>query len=378
MKLRPPASEGEREAANYMAGILERECGCKEVITETFTTHPAAFYGYFFFTAALCTLCTLFFFISQWMSIVFGCMCVFLFISQFVLYREIIDPLFPEKESVNVTAIRSCHGETRQRILLNGHTDAAWEFPLNYHFGGIVFEIPGVASLSGVIIYTILSVLALSGAGEWVRIVGLSGLVFIPFYILLACTYNIRRTVEGANDNLTGCFLGIALLREMEQKGIRLEHTEIGVLLTGSEEAGTKGAKHWSKMHKNDFNDVPTYILCLDTIHDPDQLMVNNRDLNSTVRSDPMLCETFMQAAKAAGVPCKNGRVPLFGGSTDSAAFTQGGFRSVGITGLSHILENYYHTRRDSWDNLNPEGLDNCFKAVDMFVRLMDEKITDK
>ena len=38
-------------------------------------------------------------------------------------------------------------------------------------------------------------------------------------------------------------------------------------------------------------------------------------------------------------VPCTNGRVPLMGGSTDSAAFTQGGFRSIGITGLSHNLE---------------------------------------
>jgi hypothetical protein len=56
--------------------------------------------------------------------------------------------------------------------------------------------------------------------------------------------------------------------------------------------------------------------------------------------------------------------VPLFGGSTDSAAFTQGGFRSVGITGLNHRLEDYYHTRNDTGDNLNCAGLENCFRAT--------------
>ena len=318
----------------------------------------------------------MFFFICQWFSIVFGCLAVFLFLFQFVLYRQVIDPLFPKRESVNITAIRPCKGEIRQRIFLNGHIDAAWEFPLNYYFGGVVFEIPGVVSLSGVIVYMILSVCALCNTGDWTDTAGLCGFVFLPFYILLAATYNPKRIVDGANDNLSGCFLGIALLREMEQTGVSLKHTEVGVILTGSEEAGTRGAKQWCKVHKDDFRDVPTYILCLDTIHDPDQLMVNQKDLNSTVKSDPALCRAFLQAAKTAGVPCRKGRVPLFGGSTDSAAFTQGGFRSAGVTGLSHVLEDYYHTRRDSWDNLNPQGLENCYLAISTMIRTMDGEIT--
>ena len=52
------------------------------------------------------------------------------------------------------------------------------------------------------------------------------------------------------------------------------------------------------------------------------------------------------------------------GGATDAAAFTKGGFRAVGITGLNHRLERYYHTRRDSFDNLNAEGLDACYRAA--------------
>ena len=126
-------------------------------------------------------------------------------------------------------------------------------------------------------------------------------------------------------------------------------------------------------MHRGEYADVPTYIISYDTIHDPKQLAVNTRDLNSTVKSDPELCELFLKAAEQAGVPCKKDVVPLFGGATDSAAFTQGGFRSIGITGLSHVLEDYYHTRRDSYDNMNEEGLENCIRATAALIDMLDK-----
>ena len=74
-------------------------------------------------------------------------------------------------------------------------------------------------------------------------------------------------------------------------------------------------------------------------------------------------------------MPCKKGWVPPLGGATDSAAFTQGGFRSVGITGLNHKLEDYYHTRRDFCDNMNPEGLKNCYKATVQVLERIDKTI---
>lgn len=375
MKKRAPGSTGEREAAEYAAGVLEQDCGCKEVMKERFREHPDSFYGYFYCSAIFDTLCAAGFFVSPVLSILFGCAALLLFLIHFVLYKKILDPLFPEKESMNVTAVRPCSGEIRQRVFLNGHIDAAWEFPLNYYCGGIVFEIPGLMATVGVFYYIGLSLCLLCRAGSWVYTAGRWGLIFVPFFLLLAVTYDPKRVVDGANDNLSGCYMGIALLREMERTGIRAEHTEIGVILTGSEEAGLRGAKTWAEAHKEDYQDVPTYILCFDTIHDPRCLMVNRRDLNDTVAADRELCDLFLDAAASAGVPCRKGKVPLFGGSTDSAAFTQGGFRSVGITGLNHVLEDYYHTRRDTYDNLDPEGLENCYKAVVTLIDRMDHRI---
>ena len=364
MKKRAPGSAGEREAAEYMAGVLRAECGCADVRVERFRVHPAAFYGYFYFSMAFDMLCCVGLFLHPWVSVIAGCAALMLFLFQCVLYRQVIDGLFPAREGTNVTAVRPCTGEVRRRVFFNGHTDAAWEFPLNYRCGGVVFEIPGVMALLGVLYCVAVAVCALCGAGGWTGRAARWGLLFLPFFAAVGFTYDPRRVVDGANDDLSGCYMGIALLRALEENGIGLSHTEVGVILTGCEEAGLRGAKAWCAAHRDDYRDVPTFIISFDTIHDPRHLMVNARDLNGTLAADAGLCGVFLRAAEDAAVPCRRGWVPPFGGATDSAAFIQGGFRSAGVTGLNHRLEDYYHTRRDTWDNLDPEGLENCYRAA--------------
>ena len=77
------------------------------------------------------------------------------------------------------------------------------------------------------------------------------------------------------------------------------------------------------------------------------------------------------EAAEDLKIFCKKGMVPPLGGATDDAAFAKAGFRATGITGLNHKLENYYHTRRDTYDNMNEQGLADCFavsvRALEMF-----------
>ena len=335
---RAPGTPGEKEAAGYLADKLQDECGCSEVRTETFTVRPAAFYGYFYITGGLGVLTAALFFVTPVLSIIIGVLDLLLFIFQFGLYKELIDPIFPKKTSVNVTGIRKCSGDCKRRIFICGHIDAPWEFTLNYHFGGIVFEIPGAASVFGVLFYMAISIAALTGAA-WTHTAALIGLIFIPFFILVGFTYNTNVVSDGANDNLTGCLMGVALLKEMEALGIDAENTEIGVILTGSEEAGLKGAAAWSSAHRGDFDDVPTYILCFDTIHDPQYFMANAKDLNGLLKTDQKLCGAFLEAAEDAGVPCKKGWVPPFGGSTDCTAFIRGGFRSISVTGLNMRLK---------------------------------------
>ena len=38
----------------------------------------------------------------------------------------------------------------------------------------------------------------------------------------------------------------------------------------------------------------------------------------------------------------------------------------------------YYHTRRDSWDNLNREGLENCYRAAVRLIETAESAVQDK
>ena len=376
---RDPGSEGEKQACEYMADVLRKDCGCEDVKVESFTEHPGAFYGWLYLTVtfALASIALLFFFpLASIVLIVVGLLIMFL---EFGIYKQAVDWLFPKRTGHNVTAIKKCTGTVERRIFFNGHPDAAWEWPVNYRFGGAAFEAHAIFCVVGALYYLGLAIaqVATNGlAGAAVSSVigkcGLGGLIFVPFLILLYNMSNSRRVVDGANDNLTACYMGISILKAMRDAGVDLEHTEVGVLLTGSEEAGLRGAKAWSEAHKDDYNDVPTFFYSYDTIHDPKYLMVNYRDLNSTVKSDAELGDLFLEAAEAVGIPCKKGVVPPMGGATDAAAFAQAGRRAVGITGLNHNLEDYYHTRRATYDNLNEEGLSNCYAASVKLLEMFD------
>ena len=376
---RDPGSEGEKEACEFMAEALRKECGCEDVRLEPFTEHPGAFYGWLYLTVtlALASIAMLFFFpLGSILAIVIG---LTIMVLEFGIYKQAVDFLFPKRTGHNVTAVKKCTGTVERRVFFNGHPDAAWEWPVNYKFGGAAFEAHAIFCVVGALYYLGLAIAQVASHGlEGAQIstligkMGLGGLIVVPFLILLYNMSDRRRVVDGANDNLTGCYMGIAILKAMRDAGIDLEHTEVGVVLTGSEEAGLRGAKAWCEAHKDEYNDVPTYFYSYDTIHDPKFLMVNYRDLNATVPSDTALGDLFMEAAAELDIPCSKGMVPPMGGATDAAAFAQAGRRAVGITGLNHNLEDYYHTRRDTYNNMNEEGLSNCYAASVKALEMVD------
>ena len=377
---RDPGSKGEQQACEYMADVLKNECGCERADVESFKENPGSFFGWIYFTITfvLAAVAISFFYpLVSIILIVIGLLIVFM---QFGLYKKFIDRFFPEKTGHNVTAVKSCKGEVKRRIFFNGHPDAAWEWPVNYKLGGVGFEGHAVICGIGAVYYLVISIMLVAKNGleyvsfdadETLGLLRLIGLVFVPFLIGLYWMWNENRVVDGANDNLSGCYMGIAILKALKEEGIEFENTEVGVILTGSEEAGLRGAKAWCAAHKGEFDDVPTFIFSYDTIHDPKNLMTNYRDLNGTVKADKDVSDLFMEAAKELDISCKKGWVPPLGGATDSAAFAQAGFRATGVTGLNHKLEDYYHTRRDTYDNMNEQGLADCFaisvKALEMF-----------
>ena len=288
----PAGSEQEHEAQKLMAAELDGACDKVEI--EPFDVHPGAFLGWILTDGIMMIAAiVLFFFGMSVISLVLSALSLIFAIVEFLLYKKMLDPFFPKKTSHNVVAVRKPKGEVKRRIIFSGHSDSANEWRFTY-YGGSKLLVPIIGlSFVGILLGLVLNIWAIaaghgfsiadSGALNILRYVFLA---WIPILFVALFFENKKRPVMGANDNLTGCFISMAVVKYMQHHDIRFENTEVWVVLTGSEEAGLRGAKAFCKAHKDELGDVETVFVGLDTIRDYDFMAIYSRDLTGTVKND--------------------------------------------------------------------------------------------
>ncbi len=364
---RDPGSEGERAAQEYMRSELDKYTDSS--VLEDFKINPGSFFGWIPFTATCALLGLLSSFLVAWLPIVFIVLGLIPMLTQFILYKTTFDPLFAEKISCNLMATKQPQGEVKRRIIFGGHADATWEWTINYKFGGVGFAIEFLVSLIGAIYLIFLGIYGAAKGGTSLTL-SLIGLVFVPFWIGLYFFSNSKIVVDGANDNLTACLTSIAIIKALNEEGIKLENTELCAFISGSEECGLRGAKAWAAAHKDDYNDVETIFIPLETLREVNHLSIYSRDLNGIVKTDPQVCKLLKIASANAGFPNVN-YATVTVGSTDSAALVQAGLKAATLAAMDHNLQDYYHTRRDTYDNISEEcleaSLDICLAALEEF-----------
>ena len=240
MDKRDPGSAGEKQACEYMADVLKKDCGCERADVESFKENPGSFFGWIYFTITFVLAAIVLFFFCPIVSAILIVAGLTIVLLQFGFYKKCVDRFFPEKTGHNVTAVKKCSGEVKRRIFFNGHPDAAWEWPVNYALGGVGFEGHAVICGIGAVYYLVISIISTVKYGAFGMIshdvtlfkMALWGLIFVPFLIGLYWMWNKNRIVDGANDNLSGCYMGIAVLKALHDQGITLENTEVGVILS--------------------------------------------------------------------------------------------------------------------------------------------------
>lgn len=375
---RPAGSEQEHEAQKLMAAELDGACDKVEI--EPFDVHPGAFLGWILTDGIMMIAAiVLFFFGMSAIALALCALSLIFAIVEFLLYKKLLDPFFPKKTSHNVVAVRKPKGEVRRRIIFSGHADSANEWRFTY-YGGSKLLVPIIGlSFVGILFGLVLGIWAVaaghafsaadSGALNVMRYVFLA---WIPILFTALFFENKKRPVMGANDDLTGCFISMAVVKYMQQHDIRFENTEVWVVLTGSEEAGLRGAKAFCKAHKNELSDVETVFVGLDTIRDYDFAAVYSRDLTGTVKNDAGACALVKEGAKQTGLdlPYKS----VFFGATDAAAVTQAGMKAVSVAAMDPAPAKYYHTRLDTADNLDIKTVEAVLGVALETAFLFDEK----
>ncbi|MCQ2485893.1 MAG: M28 family peptidase [Clostridia bacterium] len=355
-------SEAEKNAQEYMADILKNYAD--DVKRETFDAHPDAFMAFVPIAGGLLLTSTAANIAGAFKKNKLSLASIPLIgtalgavVGEFGLYKKPLDPFFKKMESGNVIAVRKAKGETKRRIIISGHTDSAPEWTYTYKLGSKgVLTVCGYA-LAGLAYGIGSTAVSLTSKNDKLKKkMALGQLAFAPAFAGLFKFTDSKRYVDGASDDLSGCFVANSVMKFLADNDIRFENTEVIALLSGGEECGLRGTEAFFKAHPEMKNDgVETMYAGFDTVRDAEYMMIYERDLNGIVKNDKQACALMKNAAAKCGCDVPLGAIPL--GSTDAAAASRAGIKAASFVAMDPAPARYYHTRLDTADNLMPETI---------------------
>ena len=360
-KCRTAGSEAVRAAEAEMAADM-KDC-VDEIRTQQFEIHPHAFLGSVPLEAFLCLIACAFFLTGVYagfpwayaVSLLLMIIAMIALIAEYALYRQVTDRFYPRRTGQNLYMVRKAKNTPKRRIILCGHVDAAYEMPLLKVFPtAIIYICIGSGVLYWPVNFLFCNLALANFLPETVlSIFAIIEIVLSVLYAPLLFLVDWRTVVDGANDNLTGCFLSMSILKEMSDRDERFDDTEICCLITDGEEAGIRGAHAFASENVEELMELNTIVIAVDTIHSVEELRIFSRGINYTESNSEEACNLLYFAGLKNGLDLPTAE--FYPGACDSEAFSVVGIKAAAICGVAFTPQDYYHNVKDTYTNLNPE-----------------------
>ncbi len=277
---------------------------------------------------------------------------------------------FPDLSDVNQEAPNT----NKKRIILMGHYDSA---PVSFLYKPSLVKNFRKSLIVNLFIMGLTPLAVLFVAFNVARPValGLSWILIAYFLVqgvIAGLDFLRYGYTNGASDNATGTAVALTL-------GQRLQNTipgwDVEVVLTGAEEAGMVGARHYLTDHHKSLTSQPTYILNFDNIGQGDLKYITKTGSVTNVIYDNLLVEAARTAAD---------EIPHFKQVT-SAAWHTGDFDSLwfnraGIPSLTLSAQDTdglipdLHRPTDTLENVDPHLLGFSLDYAEALVRKLAEK----
>ncbi len=263
-------------------------------------------------------------------------------------------------EDLNVFARRKASGEPAARIIFEANLDAPFKRNISRGTAALL----KILTLLGVALYIAFCVVMLLvdngtlnfGFQDELEYLAYGLPIFVIFPLILSRTVSTGSSFPGVADNLLGAYAACGAMRYMSEQDLRLESTELCVLLTSSKEAKNAGAKAFVRDFKADLDALDTTILCFDSIYDPDSLNVVSKGRKVSKLVD--------EAAANAGVLLTDHNPKYHKG--DLKVYDKAGLAAAQISSLPDEVPPFYRNENDDVDLLNP----NAVHAVEGAIKV--------
>jgi acetylornithine deacetylase/succinyl-diaminopimelate desuccinylase-like protein len=365
---RPSASEGERRAADWLAGEL-REAGCRSVRVEEERAH-----GGYWWPLGLLNAGALLASLRGRLAAALGGA-----VAAAAVYDDVSGGrlwfrrrTLPHRSTWNVVA-EAGDPEAERTVVFVAHHDAA--------HSGLVFhpslprlamermpELHAKADQSLPIIYGVFLgplLLALWGLTGRRPLKGV-GAFFATGAVAAMADIGARRVVPGANDNLSSVAVIVALaraLREDPPEGVR-----VILLSTGSEESFMEGMQAFGRRHFGTLPRGTTEFVCLECVGSPRLCVVEGEGMLRMRLYPERSREALARAGAAAGVELGRGLRTV--AATDGLISLRAGYPTCTLGGVDETkFPSNYHWPSDTPDNLSWESIEGAVAVCAAYLR---------
>ncbi len=388
-------SEQEKQAGNIIQEKLDEYCD--ETTQEEFTCRPGGFLDFIWVTVFFYILGILaYFFISPLLSVVLLFLALAIYSLQQNFLLEVVDFLFPKKTSYHVVGkIKPKNAPPTKLILLAGHHDSAYEFPLFSKLGEksflvIIFCIAItllnlLLGLLRTVFVLIDGSLIISDPFQFLREIQTNNfayildlvqvlLFFIGIITILGLAFNLRsnNVVLGANDNLSAVAAVLEIGKYLSIN--RPAKTEVWLISFAGEEH-MRGSKRFVSEHKEELKNRQGMLLNLESLN-AEAFLIATGETMFLAKHSPLVIEFASKAAeKVAGKIDFSYRVANlpFAGS-DAANFSRKGLHATTMFGLATTgIPTDWHTLNDIPENLVGSRIAKAAEVALQFVYDIDQ-----
>ncbi len=275
-----------------------------------------------------------------------------------------------KKQSQNVIAKVCPQAERKALIILGGHMDSAYEFPLMRKLKA-KFMVLMAGALCFLFMLPIFAVVKLVLGNfqiilpsfDWSFYFLLLGVpLTLPLYFMIS-----KLPVLGANDNLSAIAVSLNLCAKLKQA--RPRNVEVWAASFGVEEGGRMGSTAFVLKHKPDLGDSMT--VNLETIAGKGRLVIIDKEIVHPYSSK--VVTLLREAAQNIGHPLDLNSIPIAGG-TGSWSFATRGLHASAITNLSDTkIPEGWHCREDTPAIIDGNKLQLASDICQEFIRIVDE-----